>query len=147
MGQSVTQGKDEDVINQWKDKYNLQSREGNWWKGTALVVTKPAEIAKELLQRYHDAPTAGHPGITKTVRQLVQDYWWPELRKFVQEYVKGCGICQQNTNGRHQQRHHRNDQVVPMDVDPPVFTQVNRAYTEDDKKQHRTYGKCFFCSR
>ena len=54
---------------------------------------------------------------------------------------------QQNTNGRHQQRHHRNDQVVPMDVDPPVFTQVNRAYTEDDKKQHRTYGKCFFCSR
>jgi hypothetical protein len=41
-----------------------------------------------------------------------------------------------------------------MDVDPPVFTQVNRAYikankayTDDDKKTHRTYGKCFNCSR
>ena len=92
----LEQGKDEDVINQWKDKYKLQSKEGNWWKGTALVVTKPEEIAKELLQRYHDAPTAGHPGVTKTIRQIVQDYWWPELRKFVQEYIKGCGICQQN---------------------------------------------------
>jgi hypothetical protein len=41
-----------------------------------------------------------------------------------------------------------------MDIDPPVFTQVNRAYikankayTDDDKKTHHTYGKCFNCSR
>src|SRR5437588_4146868 len=61
---------------------------------------------------------------------------------------------QYSDNGRHQSRRHPNDQTVPMDVDPPVFTQVNRAYikankayTDDDKKTHRTYGKCFNCSR
>ena len=92
----LNQEKSGDTINQWKDKYKLERKDGNWWKGTALVVTKPAEVAKELLQRYHDAPMAGHPGITKTIRQVVQDYWWLDLRKFVQEYVRGCGICQQN---------------------------------------------------
>ena len=58
-----------------------------------------------------------------------------------------------DNNGRHK-RHHPNDQIVSMDVDPSVFTQVNRAYikankayTDDDKKTHCTYSKCFNCSR
>jgi hypothetical protein len=59
-----------------------------------------------------------------------------------------------DNNGRHQSRCHPNDQSVPMDIDPPVFTQVNRAYikankayTNDDKKTHHTYGRCFNCSK
>jgi hypothetical protein len=54
------------IIEQWKDKYKLQQREGNWWKGMALVITRPEDVAKELLQRYHDMSTAEHPGITRT---------------------------------------------------------------------------------
>jgi hypothetical protein len=54
---------------------------------------------------------------------------------------------QNNGNGRHQHRCHPNDQTVPMDVDVPVFTQVNKVYTEEDKKQHCTFGKCFNCSK
>jgi hypothetical protein len=50
-------------------------------------------------------------------------------------------------NGNNRRRIHPNDQVVPMDVDPPVFTQVNRAYTQEDKRKHRDQGKCFECSR
>ena len=42
---------------------------------------------------------------------------------------------------------HPNDQVVPMDVDPPVFTQVNKAYTDNDKRKHRSEGRCYNCSR
>jgi hypothetical protein len=34
-----------------------------------------------------------------------------------------------------------------MDIDPPVFTQVNKAYTEEDKKQHHISSRCFSCSR
>jgi hypothetical protein len=59
-----------------------------------------------------------------------------------------------DNNGKHQSRHHPNDQTVPIDVDPPVFTQVNRAfmqankaYTDNNKKTHHIYSKCFNCSR
>ncbi len=37
-------------------------------------------------------------------------------------------------NGR--PRRHPNDQTAPMDVDPPVFTQIYKAYTEEDKRRH-----------
>jgi hypothetical protein len=50
-------------------------------------------------------------------------------------------------NGNGKYRRHPNDESVPMDVDPPVFTQVNRAYTEEDKRKHRAEGRCFRCSR
>ena len=51
-------------------------------------------------------------------------------------------------------RQHPNDETVPMDVDPPVFTQinhahtkVNKAYTDEDKRKHRAEGRYFNCSR
>ena len=85
-----------DIIKQWKDSHGLQEQENCWWKGTAVVVTQPEEMATELLQQYHNTPTAGHPGITKTIRQIIKDYWWPDVRKYAQRYVQGCRVCQQN---------------------------------------------------
>jgi hypothetical protein len=38
---------------------------------------------------------AGHPGELETFNAIQQHYWWPGLRTFVKNYVKGCGICQQ----------------------------------------------------
>jgi Integrase zinc binding domain/Integrase core domain len=37
----------------------------------------------------------GHPGELETYNSVKQHYWWPGLRIFVKNYVKGCGICQQ----------------------------------------------------
>jgi hypothetical protein len=54
---------------------------------------------------------------------------------------------ERSNNQRFRSRRHPNDETVPMDVDPPIFTQVNRAYTEEDKKKHRAEGRCFHCSR
>ena len=52
-----------------------------------------------------------------------------------------------NGSHQHQPRCHPNDMTVPMDVDTPVFTQVNRAYTEEDKIRHKQEGRCFRCSK
>ena len=47
------------------------------------------------MKLYHDHETAGHPGKLETYNSVQQQYWWPGLRMFVKNYVKGCGICQQ----------------------------------------------------
>ena len=87
------------LIDQWqKNRWMLQKRENTWWKETALVVTKPEEFQKGLLETYHNCEMAGHPGVNRTYHQVSRDYWWPKLRKFVWSYVKGCGVCQQNKN-------------------------------------------------
>jgi hypothetical protein len=44
---------------------------------------------------FHDHETAGHPGELETYNAIRQYYWWPGLRTFVKNYVKGCAVCQQ----------------------------------------------------
>jgi transposase InsO family protein len=53
------------------------------------------ELRREIVQRYHDAMTAGHPGELQTFNAVAQHYWWPGLRTFIKNYVRGCGVCQQ----------------------------------------------------
>ena len=50
-------------------------------------------------------------------------------------------------NGNRHYRRHPNDETVPMDVDTPVFTQVSRAYSEEDKNCYRSQGRCFRCDK
>ena len=64
-------------------------------------VPKDIEIQHEIVTRYHDAPTAGHPGELETYNALRTHYWWPGMRTFVKNYVKGCAFCQQFKINRH----------------------------------------------
>jgi hypothetical protein len=71
-------------IEKWKTRYPLEEREGRtWYKDGALVVTGNDEDKRALLEVYHDAPSARHPGVAKTLQSLSHDYWWPEVRSFV----------------------------------------------------------------
>jgi Integrase zinc binding domain len=54
-----------------------------------------AELRREIVRRYHDHPTAGHPGELQTFNAVKEHYWWPGLRVFIKNYVQGCGTCQQ----------------------------------------------------
>ena len=65
------------------------------------MVTRPEVFPKDILNTYHDSETAGHPGIHQTYQQVIKDYWWPDLQKYMREYVKGCGTCQQNKSNTH----------------------------------------------
>ena len=44
-------------------------------------------------------------------------------------------------------RCHPNDETVPMDVDPPLFTRVSRAYSDKDKQCYVEQGLCFRCGK
>lgn len=37
----------------------------------------------------------GHPGKFKTLALLQQQYWWPGMSRFSNNYVAGCALCQQ----------------------------------------------------
>ena len=45
------------------------------------------------MSRYHDDPLANHFGVNKTRELIGRKYYWPSLRKDVETYVKGCGVC------------------------------------------------------
>ena len=53
-------------------------------------------LRKEILKVNHNHPLAGHPGATTTYFAVQRHYWWPELKEYIQGYIKGCATCQQN---------------------------------------------------
>jgi len=65
-----------------------------WTKEGALVVVGNNELKRGVISLFHDPTTAGHPGITKTLALTRQYYWWPNMKNFATEYVRGCATCQ-----------------------------------------------------
>src|SRR5436190_4810744 len=53
----------------------------------------PREQRQEILRQYHDAPTAGHGGIAKTIVRIADKYYWPGMLREITAYVRGCRAC------------------------------------------------------
>jgi hypothetical protein len=64
-------------------------------------VSQDLPIRLKIVEHYHDAPTASHPGELETYNALRVHYWWPGMRTFVKNYVKGCAYCQKFKINRH----------------------------------------------
>jgi hypothetical protein len=53
------------------------------------------EIHRKILRKVHDTPSRGHPGISNTWHLIDRQYEGPRLRKFIEQYIKGCAKCQE----------------------------------------------------
>jgi RNase H-like domain found in reverse transcriptase/Integrase zinc binding domain/Reverse transcriptase (RNA-dependent DNA polymerase) len=81
-------------IQQWVKDHGLTSVNHHWFKGVRPVVADNLSLQQSVLRMYHDHESAEHLGIFNTYASVVQDYWWPDMKCFVVQYVKGCAICQ-----------------------------------------------------
>lgn len=61
----------------------------NAWK---LCV--PENLRSRVLTENHDAVTAGHLGIAKTISRVSRFYYWPGMYRDISRYVRRCDICQ-----------------------------------------------------
>jgi hypothetical protein len=60
------------------------------------------EVMRGIMHLIHDHPSTGHPGRDETFRKMQEQYYWPGMREWIMEYVKGCATCQQNKILTHQ---------------------------------------------
>ena len=60
-----------------------------------MLVPK-GKLRLALLKECHDGSVARHRGVKPTLAELVMNYYWPNLRDDVKQYVKSCVTCQQN---------------------------------------------------
>ncbi|XP_063819155.1 LOW QUALITY PROTEIN: uncharacterized protein LOC135057187 [Pseudophryne corroboree] len=54
------------------------------------------ELRPKLLSWAHASPFSGHPGVLKTLELVRRSYWWPKIRKDVQDFVASCSTCAQH---------------------------------------------------
>lgn len=53
------------------------------------------KLQNQVLQALHSSPIGGHSGAWVTYTRLNKYFYWPHMKKLVQEYVAACTICQQ----------------------------------------------------
>src|SRR6202167_1221843 len=97
-----------ELLAKWSLAHNLSFTDSFHWKGSQLVVVDDNSLRRGVISLYHDSITAGHPGISKTLWAIAQDYWWPGMKETVTNYVKGCATCQSRKNN-------------PTNPKPPLF--------------------------
>ena len=95
------------TMKQWEDAHHLNfhpahDHQPQWFKDHRIVIPPEIELRRKIMRRYHNNPTAGHPGRDETIQATKQRYWWPNMSQWIENYVKRCTPCQQNKNLTHQ---------------------------------------------
>ena len=62
------------------------------WAETHQVVL-PASVREKVIKLAHDGPS-GHLGIKKTYSKILNNFFWPGMRKQITQYIKSCHVCQ-----------------------------------------------------
>ena len=69
-----------------------ESEEGKESK-LQLILPDNCYKKQEVLQQFHDCPTAGHLGVEKTLEKVKQSFYWPGMKDQIQEYCRHCDKC------------------------------------------------------
>lgn len=70
-----------------KPNHNVLSNTSDW----KMVVPTPNR--EKIISEFHDPPTSGHFGVSKTLSRISELYYWPNMRWSVKNYVKNCLVC------------------------------------------------------
>ena len=63
------------------------------FKGIQLCIPRSC-MRLNLIKEKHSGGLARHFGIDMTLSFLKEQYYWPQMYKDVQKFVKSCGVCQ-----------------------------------------------------
>jgi hypothetical protein len=90
----------------WQEEY-VRAMEGNpnldisfedkalYYKGR-LWIPDDSQLKKQILEAEHNSKVARHMGQDKTIELVRRNFFWPEMEKFIEDYVHSCPQCQKN---------------------------------------------------
>ena len=61
-----------------------------------IYIPNVAELRRVVMDEIHQAPYFGHPGYQKTIATARKQYFWPGMKKDMDEYISRCMKCMQN---------------------------------------------------
>lgn len=84
--------------------------------GAEHLLVVPRHLRSTILEQLHDAPTAGHLGVSRTYDRVRRRFFWPGLYRSVQRYVAACDVCQRRKKPAVLPSGHL--QPIPIPTDP-----------------------------
>jgi len=68
-------------------------RDGLLYYCGCIYVPDTSDLPCRIVSLCHDTKVAGHPGCFKTLELVSQNYWWPNMSRYVGMYVSHCDLC------------------------------------------------------
>ena len=69
-----------------------------------LRLVAPMSIRRDIMERMHDSPYAGHPGMSRMKHALFARYYWPRAGKDIESWVRCCEQCAYHKRGAPRKR-------------------------------------------
>jgi len=66
-----------------------------------IYVPWSLDLRRQIVALCHDTQIAGHPGRWKTLELVSRNYWWPQMSRYISQYVSTCDLCLQIKPWRH----------------------------------------------
>jgi hypothetical protein len=79
----------------------LTVRQDLLYFGTKLYIPDRLALKLQILSIHHDSLSAGHFGQAKTYELVDRQFYWPGMRKFINEYISSCDTCNRSKSIKH----------------------------------------------
>ena len=73
----------------------------------------PRRLQSHVMALVHDSPLAGHMGCLRTWQRLRNGFWWPGMRKDLNEYIASCEGCGKNKHMNHPNKAPMQETTIP----------------------------------
>jgi len=71
-----------------------------WFQGKIYVPRSP-DLRRQIIALCHDIQIAGHPSCWKTLELVFRNYWWPQMSRYISQYVSTCDLYLRTKPWRH----------------------------------------------
>ena len=60
---------------------------------TLIQLIVPTNKREEVVKYFHDIPSSGHLGAEKTLQKVRHFFYWPAMKKYIEDYCLTCDKC------------------------------------------------------